>query len=208
MSATVTPLSFVPQKAPEDEARAGYYALLARLFYAGPDARLFEALGDSSAHDGEVEPTPLAAAWNALTSAAGAADAEAARMEYDALFVGTGKAPVTPYATFYLAESGREKILVRIRQDLDSLGLARSDSAREPEDHVSGLFEVMRHLISAGSDDAALQKQRDFFEAYLERSMPAFCNAICANENASFYKHVADFARAFFAVETDALKVF
>ncbi|MGB5082902.1 MAG: molecular chaperone TorD family protein [Burkholderiales bacterium] len=208
MSATVTPLDFQPQKAPEDEARAGYYALLARLFYGGPDARLLETIGGSGEPVAEAEPTPLAMAWNALASAARAADAEAARLEYDQLYVGTGKAPVTPYASFYLTESGREKILVRIRQELDAMGLAKSDSAREPEDHVSGLFEIMRHLISKGSDDAALQKQRDFFERYLERSLPPFCNAICVNEKADFYRHVARFAQAFFVVETEALKVF
>jgi TorA maturation chaperone TorD len=208
VSATATPLDFHPQKAPEDEARAGYYALLGRLFYGGPDARLLETIHGSGEPVAAAEPTPLAMAWNALATAAQAMDAEAARLEYDDLFVGTGKAPVTPYASFYLTESGREKILVRIRQELDAMGLAKSDSAREPEDHVSGLLEVMRHLISKGSDDVALQKQRAFFERYLERSLPPFCNAICVNERANFYGHVARFAQVFFAVETEALKVF
>ncbi|HKB57050.1 MAG TPA: molecular chaperone TorD family protein, partial [Lacunisphaera sp.] len=124
------------------------------------------------------------------------------------VFVGTGKAEVTPYATFYLAETGREKILVRLRQELASLGLAKSDAAREPEDHVAGLLEVMRHLISQGSDDVALRRQQYFFSRFLERSFPAFCSAISASEKANFYKHVAHFASAFFVVETEALKVF
>jgi len=208
MSATVTPLDFQPQKVPEDEARAGYYAMLARLFYAGPDARLLETIAGAGEPLAEETPTRLAIAWNALTVAARAMDAEAARLEYDDLFVGTGKADVTPYASFYLSETGREKILVRIRQDLDAIGLARSESAREPEDHVSALFEVMRHLISKGSDDAALQKQRDFFGRYIERSLPRFCSAIIENEKAKFYQQVAHFTHAFFMVETQALKVF
>jgi TorA maturation chaperone TorD len=208
MSATVTPLGFRPPEVPEDQARAGYYALLARLFYAGPDAHLLEALAGSEEAAADGQPTQLASAWKALSVAAGAMDAEAARLEYDGIFVGTGKAEVTPYATFYLAETGREKILVTLRQELASLGLAKSDAAREPEDHVAGLFEVMRHLISQGSDDAALQNQRDFFGRYIEPFFPGFCSAISKSDKSNFYKRVADFSRAFLVVETEALKVF
>lgn len=208
MSATVTPINFQPQRAPEDEARAGYYALLARLFYAGPDAPLLEAIAGASESATDAGPTRLSSAWSALATVARTADVETARLEYDNLFVGTGKAPVTPYASFYLTETGREKILVRLRQELASMGLAKSGGAHEPEDHVSGLFEVMRHLISQGSDDAALQKQREFFSGYIERSLPRFCSAIAASERAAFYKPVAHFAEAFLVVESEALMVF
>jgi TorA maturation chaperone TorD len=208
MSASVTPINFQPQKAPEDEARAGYYALLAQLYYSGPDALLLESIVGAAEPATEAGPTRLASAWSALATAARTVDVETARLEYDNLFVGTGKAPVTPYASFYLTETGREKILVRLRQELASMGLAKSGGAREPEDHVSGLFEVMRHLISQGSDDAALQKQREFFSRYIERSLPRFCSAITASEVASFYKPVAHFSEAFLVVESEALMVF
>jgi len=205
VSSTVTPLKFHAPLVQEDEARAGYYALLARLFYAGPDAGLLQTIAGS---EFAIAGGQLAGPWNALAAAARQTEAEAARLEYDELLVGTGKAEVTPYASFYLAATGREKILVRLRQDLASLDLGRANSAREPEDHFAGLFEVMRHLISQGSDDAALQKQRGFFSAYLERSFQGFCLAVSANEKAKFYKHVSEFAAAFLMVETEALKVF
>jgi TorA maturation chaperone TorD len=130
------------------------------------------------------------------------------RLEYDEVFVGTGKAEVTPYASFYLAETGREKILVRLRQELASLGLGRTEAALEPEDHFAGLFEVMRHLISGGSGDAALQKQRQFFSRYVEDSFEKFCGAISASGKANFYKSVGVFAQAFLVVESEGLKVF
>jgi TorA maturation chaperone TorD len=208
MSATITPLRFQPPEIPEDQARAGYYALLARLFYAGPDAALLEVIAGADEIVLRGEQSALAAAWRALAAAAGAMDAEAARLEYDGLFVGTGKAEVTPYASFYLVETGREKVLVRLRQELASLGLARAERALEPEDHVAGLFDAMRYLISMGSDDAALQKQRAFFERYIDGSYGAFCAAIGATEKSNFYKHVAHFAEAFLVVESEALKVF
>jgi TorA maturation chaperone TorD len=206
MSSTVTPLTFHAPLVQEDEARAGHYALLARLFYAGPDAQLLEAIAGSD--EMVAGGGPLAGPWSTLAAAARGMDPEAARLEYDEVFVGTGKAEVTPYASFYLAETGREKILVRLRQDLASLGLGKVGASQEPEDHVAALFEVMRHLISQGSGDAALQKQRDFFSRYIEGSYAPFCSAISRSERANFYKPVGRFAEAFLVVETEGLKVF
>lgn len=208
MSATVTPLKFSPPDVPEDQARAGYYALLARLFYAGPDASLLAAIADADEMISGGEQSPLAGAWRALAAAARATGAEAAALEHEQLFIGTGKAEVTPYASYYLAETGREKILVRLRGELGSLGLTRAERALEPEDHIAGLFDTMRYLISMGSGDAALQKQRTFFDAYIAGSYEAFCSAISASEKSNLYKHVAHFAETFLVVESEALKVF
>jgi TorA maturation chaperone TorD len=200
------PLQFHPPTAEEDRARAGYYAVLARLFYAGPDAALLEALAGA---DEIVADTGsrLASAWSALAAAARAMDAEAACVEFDEVFVGTGKADVTPYASYYLSETGREKIVVRVRQEIAALGLARAESAREPEDHFAGLFEVMRHLISA-SDDAALQKQKRFFIHFIAPAYSAFCSAISNSSKTNFYRPVGDFARLFLDIESESLKVF
>jgi len=209
MSATVTPLHFQPPEVPEDKARAGYYALLARLFYSGPDAQLLSTIGtgdEMAAPDGA--PSAIGEAWRGLAAAARAMDPEAARLEYDELFVGTGKAEVTPYASYYLAQTGREKILVRLRGELAGLDLSRGAGVHEPEDHFAGLLDVMRHLILLGSDDAALQKQQVFFTRYIQSSYKGFCGAISASLKSNFYKHVARFASAFFVVEAEALKVF
>jgi TorA maturation chaperone TorD len=208
VSATVTPLKFQPPEVPEDRARAGYYALLARLYYAGPDAALLGAIADADEIVEEGERSALAGAWGALASAAGVTDAEAARLEYDQLFVGTGKAEVTPYASFYLVETGRERILVGLRGELARLGLRRTDRALEPEDHVAGLFDAMRYLISMGPEDAALQQQQAFFELYLADAFRPFCEAVSQSEKSNFYKHVAHFTEIFLQVESEALKVF
>ena len=192
--------------AEEDRARAGYYALLARLLYSGPDAALLATLARSD----EIAEDPgsgFAGAWNALVAAAGAMDAEAARAEHDEVFVGVGKAEVTPYASYYLSETGREKTLVRLKQQLAGMGLERAGHAREPEDHFAGLFEVMRHLIS-DPDDAALQKQKAFFAQFIAPAYAAFCGAISECPKANFYKHVARFSRHFLDIESDCIKVF
>ena len=205
--AAAAPLQFHPPTAEEDRARAGYYALLARLLYAGPDAALLEAIASADEMAADGPGAGLANAWRALAAAARAMDAEAAQLEYDQVFVGTGKAEVTPYASYYLSETGREKVLVRLKQELAEMGLARAEHAREPEDHFAGIFEVMRHLIS-GSDDAALQKQKRFFIHFIAPSYSAFCSAILTSEKANFYRYVGDFTQVFLDIETESLKVF
>jgi TorA maturation chaperone TorD len=204
--APAAPLQFHPPTVAEDRARAGYYALLARLFYSGPDAGLLQSIAGA---DEVVEDhgSGLASAWSALAAAARAMDAEAAQGEHDEVFVGVGKADVTPYASYYLSETGREKVVVRLRQQISDMGLARAGRAREPEDHFAGLFEVMRHLIS-DSDDAALQKQKRFFIQFIGPAYSGFCTAISKSSKTNFYKHVAEFARHFLDIESESLKVF
>jgi TorA maturation chaperone TorD len=186
-----------------DRARADLYALLARLYYGAPDPMMLELIGQERQAEGAV----LAAAWNALAAAAATADAAAVRQEYDDVFIGTGKAEVTPYATYYLAQSGREKILVQLRQELAAMGLARNEAAREPEDHIAGLFDVMRHLVLAGSTDDAMQHQRQFFDRFIGPFYSRFCEAVVKSGRAEFYKPVAGLTQVFLDIESEALKV-
>ena len=203
MSARIDLPQANPAVAPEDRARADFYALIARLFYAGPDAGLLAAIAGADEIAGEGENVALALAWKSLIAAAAAMDAAAAKEEYDSVFVGTGKAEVTPYATKYLSESMKENVLVRLRADLAALGLAREAGVAEYEDHFSGLCEVMRHLIFFDSD-VAVQKQKSFFLRYLVPCYAIVCDAAIASPNTDFYKYVARFTKAFLDVETES----
>jgi len=207
MNGQATPLKITQPVFEEDSARADFYALIARLFYAGPDAHLLAAIAGADEIAGEDETAPLAAAWRALGAAAAAMDAEAAREEYDHVFVGTGKAEITPYASHYLAESMQERVLVRLRDSLTEMGLAKNQSAAEYEDHFSGLCEVMRHLIVAGSSDVAVQEQKAFFMEYIAFWYAEFCAAVMASPDTNFYKHVAVFAKAFLDVEVGSFEM-
>lgn len=190
----------------EDQARADFYALIARLFYAGPDAALLAAIAGADDIAGADETAPLAAAWRALGAAAAVVDAEAAQEEYDSVFVGTGKAEITPYVTQYLAESMKENVLMQLRAELAAMGLARDQGVAEYEDHFSGLCEVMRHLIFLGSD-VAVQKQKSFFLRYLVPCYAIVCDAVTASPNTNFYKYVARFTKAFLDVETESIEI-
>ena len=191
---------------PEDRARADFYALIARLFYAGPDADLLAAIAGADEIAGEGENISLALAWRSLIAAAAAMDAEAAKEEYDSVFVGTGKAEVTLYATRYLTESAKDGVLVRLRAELAAMGLARAEGAAEYEDHFSGLCEVMRHLVFF-TPDVAVRKQKTFFMGYLMHCYTGFCVAVIASPNTDFYKYVARFTKAFLDVETESFEI-
>jgi TorA maturation chaperone TorD len=191
--------------APEDAARADFYALLARLWHAGPDAGLLAAIASADEIAAEGDQAGLADAWRQLQAAAAATDADSARTEHEVLFVGTGRAAVTPYASHYLTETARERLLVALRDDLMDLGLERNQATHEPEDHFAALLEVMRHLVAAGSSDAALQRQKNFFTRYMHRAYNPLTDRVMASTKTSFYAHVARFTKAFCDTEAASL---
>lgn len=191
---------------PEDQARANLYGLLARLFYGPPDAELLRTLAAAEDIDAASDDLPLPSAWKDLRRAAAEADPESVREEYESLFVGTGKAEVTLYSSAYLSRSGAwsgpRPPLVVLRDFLLERGLARKRGVHEPEDHVAGLCEVMRHLIVEND----LSAQRDFYRSFVETSTDGLCAAIIASPKARFYAPVSKFALAFFGLEQEIAK--
>jgi TorA maturation chaperone TorD len=160
---------------PEDEGRLQLYALLARLFAAGPDEQLLRALAQSAGTiEGDGE---LAQAWSELVAAAADTSAQEAKLEFDATFVGVGKAPVSTYVSHYHPGARKEALLVELRDTLAQLGLARNAASAEPEDNLTSVLEVMRHLVAAGSDAQSLQRQQEFFDRYLQPAYRGFSDA-------------------------------
>jgi TorA maturation chaperone TorD len=187
----------------EEAARANVYGLLARLFYAPPDAGLLKSLAaapDIRAEDGEI-----ASAWSSLKEAAATSDPEAVRDEYDTVFVGTGKSPVTLYVCAYSIRYSSETPLAALRGELARLGLARREGVNEPEDHIATLCDTMRHLIAVQRRE--LDEQRAFFMRWIAPSYDALCDAIEAEPQTGFYKPVARFAKVFFDIERTAFEM-
>jgi TorA maturation chaperone TorD len=192
--------------ADEDRARGDLYALLARLYYAAPDRALLDALARNEDLFGGADAA-LGRAWRTLARSARDADAVTLSLEYDSLFVGVGKAEVTPYCSYYLTSAGRERIVVALRDELRDLGLARTGGTHEPEDHVAALCEVMRHLVARGSDDEAIGRQKQFFLRYISNAYIQLTDAILASPAARFYKDVAHVTRAYFDVESQSFEM-
>jgi TorA maturation chaperone TorD len=192
----------------EDRARAGCYALISRLFYAAPDADLLQRLrGDPPP---EVEEAKLAlvleepqlagypAAVAALQAASRSAELGPIRQEYDDLFVGAGRAVVTPYTSGYAVPNAPDRHLLTLREHLEAWGLVRRDAVYEVEDHVSAVCDVMRWLIE---HDRPLEVQRRFFDEFVYTGVATFCDSIEESAATSFYRAVAGLGRAFLTIE-------
>jgi TorA maturation chaperone TorD len=194
--------------AAEDAARANFYALLSRLLVAGPDEVL---LG----HLAAAQPLPaggdaaLAQAWRELTQASADADADEVDAEYDALFVGVGKAPVSLYAGFHGGAPAVDHPRVRIQADLAALGLARRQPANEPEDHYSVLFDTMRVLVAggAGREPAPVAEQTRFFDRHVRPGLAKFFEAVATARESRYYRHVAALGAAFMALESESFQL-
>ncbi len=189
-----------PELQPEDAARAGIYGLIARLFYAAPDEGVLGGLLNSSAFEGSEQP--IALAWRELVAAGRTVFPVVLENEHTELFVGTGKAEVTPYLTHYTIKYAIDNPLVELRQQLIGWGLSRRENVNEPEDHIAGICETLRLAIAV--QHRSEEEQKVFFERFLYRGGVAFCDAVSASPKAVFYRRVAGFAHAFFEVEHEA----
>jgi TorA maturation chaperone TorD len=181
-----------------DAARAREYALLATLLSRAPDetllARIAQLPGDTS---------PLGVAHAAVADAARSADAAAVEREYFALFVGVGRGELLPYGSYYLSGFLHDRPLARLREDLAKLGLERTASQAEPEDHAAILCEVMAGVVS-GRFATAPGTDRLLFEKHLAPWIGRFFADLERANSADFYRAVGALGRAFIDIETEA----
>jgi TorA maturation chaperone TorD len=206
-----SPVVFSPSIEPEDQSRADFYALLARLYAAEPDTALLRSIASADelqVDDGNVEGETLAEAWRGLIAASAVMDAEAAATEYLDLFIGVGASEVSPHASAYEKTPGRQP-LVEIRAALAALGLSRQPGNVLYEDHLAAVFATMRVLIAgAGAPgEFTVEQQRDFFAAHVDPWVVSCCDAIYGRAIANYYKRVAQFTKAFMAIERDSFAI-
>jgi TorA maturation chaperone TorD len=190
-----------PALEPEDEARAALYGLIAQLFYSAPDSGVLAQILNARAFDGSDDGN-LAQSWRDLTERCKTAFPALLEAEYTELFLGTGRAEVTPYLTHYFGQKSLDNPLVQLRKQLAEWGLARRERATEPEDHVSGVCETMRLAIATQHRSTAEQKL--FFDRFLYAGAVAFFAAVVASPKADFYRSVARFSAEFVELERRA----
>ena len=188
----------------EEEARAAIYGLIARLFYAPPDQAVLGQILHANLFEGSSDK--LALAWREVVEACRSAFPVVLENEHTELFIGTGKAEVTPYLTHYVIRYATDNPLVELRQQLAKWGIGRQERASEPEDHIAGVCEAMRYAIAVQHRSDA--EQKGFYETFLYRGAIPFCDAVSASPKAGFYRLVARFARAFFEVEHEAFGMY
>ena len=181
-----------------DIARSKEYALLAALLARAPDAALLEGLaairGDS---------TPLGNAHAALAQAAENADPEHVEREFFDVFIGVCRGELLPYGSYYLTGFLNERPLARLRADLRALGIVRTETQTEPEDHAAILCEIMAGLAD-GSLAAPPNAQEKFFEKHLTPWIGRFFADLEGLKRADFYRRVGTVGRLFIDIESEA----
>jgi TorA maturation chaperone TorD len=192
------------QETPEEEQlRAGWYSLLARLLAAPADDEVLAVLRGLGEDDSE-----LGGALRALKAAAEAASPGTVEQEYFDLFLGVGQGELVPYGSYYLTGFLHEKPLARLREDMEVLGIARSEGVSESEDHIAALCDMMAGLITgAFGAPADLATQRKFFDDHIGCWAPRFFENLEAAPSAGFYMPVGTLGRLFMAVESQAFEM-
>jgi TorA maturation chaperone TorD len=185
----------------EETARSELYGLLASVLYASPAIELIAQIR-VAATDTPAAGAFLEEPWRNFVGVTRSMSDQAIKDEYDALFGGVGKPEVYLYGSHYLSGFLNEKPLARLRTELQSLGLERSEVMSDTEDHFAYLCEVMRYLI-AGEDVAVanLTRQREFFSTHIQPWVSLMCDDIQNNNKAKFYASLAELIRAFMGVE-------
>jgi len=194
----------------EQRYRASAYALLAGLLRAAPDQALLDYVSSLSSDDDmtlaevDAEADELGLAMSSLAVAARDKDLTLLEQEYNNLFIGVGKGEVVPYGSWYLTGFLMEQPLSDLRDDLRTLGFARSDDTREPEDHVAAICEVFSVMIT---DASSLPAQQVFFETHMQSWLERFFADLGEARSASFYHNVALFGAAFLKLESAYLSM-
>jgi TorA maturation chaperone TorD len=190
----------------EDQARADLYALIARLLLAPPDPALLADLGAADPICTQAGGHPFEDAWASLTLAASVTDPDAVADEFAALFVSVGTPKINPYGSLYQSGHLNDTPLAALRADLARLRLGRAGGVGEFEDHLGALCETMRVLIAgtAGLARQSVPVQQRFFDTHIAPWHARCLADIASAEEANFYRLVAGFALAFFAIEAEA----
>jgi len=181
-----------------DSARAQEYALLAVLLARAPDQGLLKQL---SALRGDA--TPLGLAHVALAEAASAVSADEVEREFFDLFIGIGRGELLPYGSYYLTGFLHERPLARLRADLVTLGIERTEGNAEPEDQAATLCEIMAGL-AGGRLGAPAGSDRRIFEKHVGPWMSRFFSDLENAKASRFYEPVGTIGRLFMDIETEA----
>jgi TorA maturation chaperone TorD len=186
--------------AEEDNLRAQYYALLARLMAEPPAEDILQALRRLSGDGTEIgRSLGMLSSHAAKLSAAQVAD------EFHVLIIGLAGGELRPYASVYMTGFLYEKPLAALRRSMAALGIARAAGSSEPEDHIATLCDIMHGLIVGRFGEAAdLATQRTFFDAHLEPWAWRFFADLEKAGGAHFYRPVGTMGRKFIAIEREA----
>lgn len=187
----------------EDILRADMYGFLASLFRSEPTDSLIKEISVL-----EGDRTPIGSACLTLAHLAKSLNNDVIRNEYVELFIGVGRGEILPFASFYLTGFLNDKPLANLRADMAVIGIERADSVKEPEDHITSLFDIMAGLIRGSYGRYhSVGEQAAFFRKHIEPWAGLLMRDIEAAKKAVFFAPVGTVGKAFLEVESQAFSM-
>ncbi|MFV0294614.1 MAG: molecular chaperone [Hyphomicrobiaceae bacterium] len=187
----------------EDVARALVYRLLAR-FLSAPVGQ--EELQLAASMEGGAGP--LGESLSAFAGLAATSRPDGLADQYQVLFIGLGRGELVPYASYYLTGFLQEKPLARLRGDMSALGVERTESTSEPEDHVSSVLETMAALIDGSlGPQLNVEAQKIFFTTHVASWMAHFFKDLEESDTSELYASVGRVGARFLEVEEEAFRM-
>ena len=186
--------------------RAHYYYLLSKLLCEPPTEETLRAAALYGVPASDASNRFLITLNALAQSAAEPQDLEQLDDEYHDLFVGIGRGELVPYSSWYITGMMMDKPLGLLRQDLKALGIERVKNNREPEDHISALFDVMGIIIDSGAE-FQFRTQQTLFNRHLKPWVRRFFKDMVNARKADFYQKVGEFGVEFMNFETDYLEM-
>ena len=186
----------------EDQHRSSFYVLLSSLLSGPPTKDLLNKVYTLSGGENKIGE-----AVKTLTTLSKKLDIKTIEREYNNLFIGVGRGELLPYASFYMTGFLNEKPLANLRDDMKRIGISRSPSTSDPEDHIASLCEMMSGIITNQFyTTLSLRQQSDFFATHLGPWAKHFFDDLIAAEYSVFYAPVGALGKAFIEIETESFK--
>ena len=186
----------------EDQHRSSFYVLLSSLLSGPPTKDLLNKVYTLSGGENKIGE-----AVKTLTTLSKKLDIKTIEREYNNLFIGVGRGELLPYASFYMTGFLNEKPLANLRDDMNKIGISRSPSTSDPEDHIASLCEMMSGIITNQFyTSLSLRQQSDFFATHLGPWAKHFFDDLIAAEYSVFYAPVGALGKAFIEIETESFK--
>ena len=187
----------------EDILRADMYGFLAELFRKEPSDELISTVAAL-----EGDQSPIGGACLTLAHLAKTLDNDLIRHEYVTVFVGVGRGEILPFASYYLTGFLNDKPLANLRADMAAIGIARADGVKEPEDHISSLFDMMAGLIRGSFGRVySVAEQASFYRKHVEPWAGMLMGDVETAKSAVFFAPAGTIGRAFLDIESQAFSM-
>lgn len=124
---------------------------------------------------------------------------EELNVEYTRLFIGPGRAPAPPYASFYLeGEQLMGEEVIKVRKKYLGWRMVPLQLGRVPDDHIALEFAFLGHLSTEAHlalvqrDEArflhVLEGSNEFLREHVLTWVPMFCKNMASSASDEFFK--------------------